>query len=89
MKQARPHLLVAFVLAIVAFSGLNVSIRNHLTDMRFSATPRAASGEIVLVAIDPRSIADIGVWPWPRTLHAQLIDRLRGCLLYTSDAADE
>lgn len=78
MKQARPHLLVAFALAIVAFSGLNVSIRNHLTDMRFSATPRAASGEIVLVAIDPRSIADIGVWPWPRTLHAQLIDRLRG-----------
>ena len=78
MKQYRPHLLVAFVLAIVASGGLNFAIRNQLTDLRFVATPRAASGEIVLVAIDPRSIASIGVWPWPRTLHAQLIDRLRG-----------
>lgn len=78
VKQYRPHLLVAFVLVIVASGGLHFGIRNQLTDLRFGSTPRAASGEIVLVAIDPRSIASIGVWPWPRTLHAQLIDRLRG-----------
>ena len=78
VKQYRPHLLVAFVLVIVASGGLHFGIRNQLTDLRFGSTPRAASGEIVLVAIDPRSIASIGVWPWPRTLYARLIDRLRG-----------
>jgi diguanylate cyclase (GGDEF)-like protein/PAS domain S-box-containing protein len=77
VKRVRSHLLVAFVLAIVASCGLHVGIRNVLTDLRFGSTPRAASGDIVLVAIDPRSINSIGVWPWPRTLHAQLIDRLR------------
>lgn len=31
---------------------------------------------IVLVAIDNRSLEALGRWPWPRTLHARLIDRL-------------
>ena len=43
---------------------------------RFGWVPRQASGKIVLVAIDPHSIEFIGVWPWPRRLHADLIDRL-------------
>lgn len=77
MKQVRSHLLVGFVLAIAVSGGLQLGIRNILTDLRFELTPRAASGDIVLVAIDPRSIDSIGVWPWPRALHAQLIDRLR------------
>ena len=77
MKQVRPHLLVGVVLAIVVFSGLHLGLRNLVTDLRFGSTPRAASGDIVLIAIDSRSITSIGVWPWPRTLHAQLVDRLR------------
>ncbi len=27
----------------------------------------------MLVDIDPRSLAEIGIWPWPRTLHADLV----------------
>ncbi|HYE45849.1 MAG TPA: CHASE2 domain-containing protein [Caulobacter sp.] len=34
------------------------------------------SEQIVIVAIDNRSIAALGRWPWPRRLHGQLIDRL-------------
>ena len=31
----------------------------------------------VVVAIDDASLATLGRWPWPREVHAQMIDRLR------------
>jgi signal transduction histidine kinase len=33
--------------------------------------------DLAIVAIDERSLAEIGEWPWPRATHAQLIDNLR------------
>ncbi|HRN61068.1 MAG TPA: CHASE2 domain-containing protein [Luteimonas sp.] len=36
----------------------------------------AASDDIVVVAIDDASLGEIGRWPWPRDVHAQLIRRL-------------
>ena len=36
------------------------------------------SEEIVLVALDDDSIAELGYWPWRRQVHAQLVDRLQG-----------
>ena len=36
----------------------------------------AASGDIVLVKIDDKSLREIGRWPWPRRDVAQLTDRL-------------
>ena len=32
--------------------------------------------DIAVIAIDDQSIENLGRWPWPRELHAQLIDRL-------------
>lgn len=32
--------------------------------------------DIVIVAIDDRSLADIGRWPWSRAVHAALLERL-------------
>ena len=52
------------------------ALQNALTDMRFGWFPRQASGDIVLVAIDSPSIEKIGVWPWPRQNHAELIGKL-------------
>ena len=31
----------------------------------------------VIIAIDDASLQALGPWPWPRTLHAELIDTLR------------
>lgn len=76
MKRYRPHILVLCVLAVVSLSGLYSLLQNALTDMRFRLFPRQATGAIVLVAIDSPSIDKIGIWPWPRQLHGQLIDRL-------------
>ena len=41
------------------------------------ASDIAPSPEVVIVAIDDASIEKLGVWPWPRDVHASLIDRLR------------
>ena len=34
------------------------------------------SQDVVIVDIDDASLAELGEWPWPRNLHAGLIDRL-------------
>jgi diguanylate cyclase (GGDEF)-like protein/PAS domain S-box-containing protein len=76
VKRYRPHLLVLCALALVLVTGLHTPLLNALTAARFAWLPRAASGDVVLVAIDSPSLEKIGVWPWPRTIHAALIDRL-------------
>lgn len=42
-----------------------------------SAQQRPAPTDVVIVAIDDRSLARLGRWPWPRSRHAELLDRLR------------
>ena len=76
VKQYRPHLFVLCILALVLATGLHDPVRNALTALRFGWLPRQASGDVVLVAIDAPSLAQTGVWPWPRTMHAALVYRL-------------
>jgi diguanylate cyclase (GGDEF)-like protein/PAS domain S-box-containing protein len=78
LKQYRPHILVVLALAAVLASGWHGALRNALTDLRFAWQTRNATGEVVIVAIDANSIDKIGVWPWPRRLHAELLRRLQG-----------
>lgn len=63
-------------LVAISLTGLTGALNNALVDLRFGLVPRAASGNIVVVAIDSPSIESIGVWPWPRRVHADLIDKL-------------
>ena len=77
MKRYQPHILVACLIVLALLTGLRGALQDALTDLRFRSFSRQASGDIVLVAIDSPSIREIGVWPWPRTLHADLIDKLR------------
>jgi diguanylate cyclase (GGDEF)-like protein/PAS domain S-box-containing protein len=76
VKRYRPHILVAIALAIVLSTGWHGALRNALTDLRFAWQSRDATGKVVVVAIDAPSIDQIGVWPWPRRLHAELLKRL-------------
>jgi diguanylate cyclase (GGDEF)-like protein/PAS domain S-box-containing protein len=76
VKHYRPHIFVVVALAIVLSSGWHGAFRNALTDLRFAWQQRQASGDVVIVAIDALSIDKIGVWPWPRQLHAQLLRQL-------------
>ena len=45
-------------------------------DHALSASDRASPDDIAIVAIDNRSLEAIGRWPWPRSLHADLLNRL-------------
>ncbi|MBH5369898.1 EAL domain-containing protein [Bradyrhizobium glycinis] len=76
MKRYRPHILVVIALAVVLSTGWHAALRNALTDLRFKWQTRAATGDIVVVGIDAPSIDQIGVWPWPRRLHAEMLHRL-------------
>jgi diguanylate cyclase (GGDEF)-like protein/PAS domain S-box-containing protein len=67
---------VVVALAIVLASGWHDAFRNALADLRFAWLKRPAGGDIVVVAIDAPSIEKVGVWPWPRGLHAELVRQL-------------
>ncbi|MGB3166578.1 MAG: CHASE2 domain-containing protein, partial [Alteraurantiacibacter sp.] len=44
---------------------------------RSAALARApASDDILIVAIDDRGLEQIGAWPWPREVHARIVDEL-------------
>src|SRR5205085_5977046 len=47
-------------------------------DLRFQLRPKQPAPELVVVAIDDVTFGDLRVqWPFPRSLHARAIDRLR------------
>jgi diguanylate cyclase (GGDEF)-like protein len=71
--------LVLFYLAIAVLdlAGLLRPLSTVATDLRFSMTDRQPTGRVVLVDIDQKSLATVGVWPWPREILAGIIDRLR------------
>lgn len=45
-------------------------------DIGIAAQPHSARDDIVIVAIDDRSLQELGRWPWRRALLADLIDRV-------------
>jgi diguanylate cyclase (GGDEF)-like protein/PAS domain S-box-containing protein len=46
-------------------------------DWQIREYQRSPSSEIALIAIDDQSLKQLGRWPWPRHLHADLLERLR------------
>ena len=71
--------LVAALLGLVLWlSGPDDMPRiNHMVQDTVSwLYPRPASPDVVIVAIDDRSISSIGRWPWRRALHAEMISRI-------------
>ena len=73
----RPHIFVVFTLAALSLTGVLCTVHDKFSDWRSRLAPRAVTGEIALVAIDAPSIARLGVWPWQRTLHAELLSKLK------------
>ncbi len=89
-KQARQitsrhlRLLVLSLTTLIAISLLSRLPAWSLLELRsfdYLSTvddPRPPAGGPVIVAIDEPSLADINAqWPWPRSLHAELVTRLR------------
>ncbi len=77
-SSLRSPVTMAVLLAVFLFAlaGWFKPVDDLIRSLRFGAVNHPFSGEIVFVDIDAKSIVDIGVWPWPRSVHARLIERL-------------
>ena len=76
LVRYRPFALVALLVSALYLSGWLELIELDLLDMRAGLQARAASGELLVVAIDPASLRALNGWPWPRRYHAEVLNRL-------------
>lgn len=79
----RRLLILVFSFAIVLaggflFNGLSVlrSADMELSEQRMALAPSRATGSIALIAIDKKSLDKVGVWPWPRSTYAAIVEQL-------------
>jgi len=66
--------LLPFTVYLSLSPGL--ALNNPLYDSLRRLTPLPVDPRILLVTIDDQSLKRLGQWPWPRSVHADLIDRL-------------
>jgi len=69
-------LLISIVIVVFSGSAPLQSLERDFYDWGVRSTDRSASDKIAVIAIDDQSINNIGRWPWPRDLHAELINQL-------------
>ena len=62
--------------AVLYLGGALEVVEVALIDTRFKLVTRTAHPNLVLVKIDSISLDEVGVWPWPRSLHAIVLERL-------------
>jgi len=74
-------LALAGLLQLGLLSNIELSLENSLYGR---GTP---SGAIAIVAIDDSSLQAVGRWPWDRTVHAQLVDKLSQAKVVGVDVA--
>ncbi|HUO03724.1 MAG TPA: adenylate/guanylate cyclase domain-containing protein [Candidatus Binataceae bacterium] len=71
-------LLAAMLFAHSQFEGMFERAELIAYDLRIKRLPPSPStGQIVIAAIDDKSISDLGQWPWPRSRFGQFVDALR------------
>ncbi len=69
-------LIITVVIVLSSGSTQLQSLERSAYDWGVRSTERYPSDKIAIIAIDDVSIANIGRWPWPRDLHADMIQLL-------------
>jgi CHASE2 domain-containing sensor protein/signal transduction histidine kinase len=64
------------LLSALVFTGATTRLDNTLYDLSLKFIRRQPSTQIVIVAVDEPSLAEVGEWPWPRHVSAELISRI-------------
>ncbi|MEA3009851.1 MAG: hypothetical protein QOJ91_1543 [Sphingomonadales bacterium] len=75
--RALALVLAAALGALTLWTDAGDGLDQALANQRAGWHPRSASGQIHIIEIDDRSLAAFKIWPWPRSIHAAAIDRLR------------
>jgi PAS domain S-box-containing protein len=83
LQRYRLHILrwlagfaICLGIAALYLSDSLLFIDRQLAAARFQVVQSEPTGDVVVVAIDARSLHEMAVWPWPRSWHAMLIDKL-------------
>jgi len=76
VRERSLALLCGVAAAVVFAAGGLDGAERALDDLRFRMLRRPASGQVVVVAIDPGSLGRLDVWPWPRGYHATVLENL-------------
>ncbi len=69
-------LLVVLFFWFSANSDLMQSLERKAYDLGLRSTIKTPSDKVAVIAIDDRSITNLGRWPWPRSLQADMLDLL-------------
>lgn len=78
-SEIRTALIVAIAVAglrLVGCGPIEMAELRLLDYRQRMRGPGAAAADVAIVAVDDRSIAAEGRWPWPRVLQAELLDRI-------------
>ena len=76
VSRFAPYFLICIVVSAIHVFGLFWPADRLLFDASFRMFDRPATGNVVIIAFDPRSLERLNVWPWPRSVHAKAIDTL-------------
>ncbi|MBR9913063.1 MAG: CHASE2 domain-containing protein [Gammaproteobacteria bacterium] len=66
-----------FFCVLLGWFNLIAALDNITYDSANELTPLARADDVLIVAIDERSLLEFGRWPWPRERHVQLLRQLR------------
>lgn len=64
------------ILLLLQLTTFPQRLDNWLYDTLITTWPPEPSNDLAIVAIDEKSLSEIGPWPWPRSVHASLIENL-------------
>ncbi len=70
-------LLISLAILLFSNSTALLSLERQAYDWGVRSTQRFPSDKVAVIAIDDESINNIGRWPWPRNIHADMIDKLK------------
>lgn len=69
-------LIITLVLGLHSCTSLIDNLERAAYDAGVRGTDREPPENIAILAIDEQSIQNLGRWPWPRDIHAEMIQRL-------------
>jgi adenylate cyclase len=71
---------LAIIVVVVILNAFHVllQIENQTIDFRFGVRgARTPQAPVKILAIDEKSIREVGQWPWPRSVHAQIVRKIK------------
>ncbi|PVV05679.1 MAG: hypothetical protein B6D77_18455, partial [gamma proteobacterium symbiont of Ctena orbiculata] len=75
-ERTRSALIMLLLTGLLAASNWLWRWDLLLYDLQLGFISRPAAEDIIIVAVDEKSLEALGRWPWSREVHAKLVDRL-------------